>query len=430
MTAISSPPVHLVLFDWDGTLIDSRDALVRAWHQSTQQVIGRTFPATEEEYADTFVRRGLDIFADITPDAQAAGDLARRFDEVYIDQAIEPFQGVRSLLGALKERGFAIAVVTSKARVRFERDAVVAGLTDLIDVSVCGDDVRNAKPDPEPVLRALTLAGVPADRAILIGDTVADVGAGVAAGVRVVGAGWGYGEREVLLELGANTVLDSPEDLSGIVEDTGPRTVDARLTPPTSKGRDTRQRILESATRLFGEHGYANVRITDITEAAGLSQGAFYRYFKDRREVVLELLRRMTAEAFDFVKAPWDESDPMASVLRSTVLYFSFYERNRNLFAVLVELSMTDPDVRDIWDHSRHAFYGRIAHSLRRGVSAGVLRDDLDIQVAAEMLGGMSEFYAFQRFVLGSIKDVPQELATRVLAEIWIGGTIERGRSR
>lgn len=430
MTMTSLAPVDLVLFDWDGTLIDSRDALVRAWHQSTQQVIGRTFPATEEEYADTFARRGLDIFADITPDAQAAGDLARRFDEAYVDQAIDPFHGVRQLLGALKERGFAIAVVTSKARVRFERDAVVAGLVELIDVSVCGDDVRNAKPDPEPVLRALTLAGVPAERAVMVGDTGADIGAGVAAGVRVVGAGWGYGQRDVLLDLGASTVLDSPDDLAGMLDSMATPAVDIRLSPPTTKGRDTRQRLLDSATRLFGEQGYGNVRITDITEAAGLSQGAFYRYFKDRREVVLELLRRMTAEAFDFVKAPWDESDPMASVLRSTVLYFSFYERNRNLFAVLVELSMTDPDVRDIWDHSRHAFYGRIAHSLRRGVSAGVLRDDLDIQVAAEMLGGMSEFYAFQRFVLGSTKDVPQELATRVLAELWIGGTMDRGRAQ
>ena len=194
--------------------------------------------------------------------------------------------------------------------------------------------------------------------------------------------------------------------------------------PPTPKGRDTRQRILAAARTLFGEKGYSGVRITDITEAADLSPGAFYRYFEDRRDVVLVLLRDLMEEAFDFVRAPLNEQRPIDSVLRTTQLYFEFYHENRALFSVLVELGQTDPEVGEIWAKSRKAFYSRIAHALSRGVAAGRVRADVDVEVAAEMLGSMTEFYAFQRYVLGgnSLKDVPAEEATRVLSEIWTTG--------
>jgi AcrR family transcriptional regulator len=194
--------------------------------------------------------------------------------------------------------------------------------------------------------------------------------------------------------------------------------------PPTAKGRSTRQRLLDVATELFAEQGYAPVRVTDITERAGLSQGAFYRYFADRRALMLELMRQLTAEAFDFVRVPWDEADPMESVLGSTRLYFTYYARHRALFGLLVELSQTDPEVGEIWADSRRAFYSRIAQSLRRGIEAGKVRTDVDVDVAAELMGSMTEFYAFQRFVLrdGVVKDVPVDDGALALARIWTSG--------
>lgn len=196
--------------------------------------------------------------------------------------------------------------------------------------------------------------------------------------------------------------------------------------PPTPKGRTSRERLLSVATSLFAEKGYAGVRIADITEAAGLSPGAFYRYFKDRRDLMLALLQELTAEAFDFVRVPWSAEDPMHSVLRSTQLYFKFYGDHRTSFGLLVELGQTDPEVGKIWAESRRAFYARIAQSLRRGVQSGRLRVDVDVDVAAELMGSMTEFYAFQRFVLGDgvVKDVPLDESARTLAEIWTSGLL------
>ena len=194
--------------------------------------------------------------------------------------------------------------------------------------------------------------------------------------------------------------------------------------PATVKGRDTRDRIKQVATRLYGERSYAAVRVADITEAAGLTPGAFYRYFEDRHELMLELLREVSAEVFEFTRSPMDAQAPITSVLESTRRYFEFYESHRALFGLMLELSQSDPEVADLWATTQRAFYARISRSLQRGVASGSVRNDIDPDAAAELLGGMTEFYAFQRFVLGSTAISAQDIdqAVRTLANIWVGG--------
>ncbi len=197
----------------------------------------------------------------------------------------------------------------------------------------------------------------------------------------------------------------------------------ASALPSTEKGRDTRRRLMKAAAQLY-ENGYANARITDITDAAGLSAGAFYRYFEDRQQLTRELLREMMDEMYVFIRSPFDETQPIRSVLESTRKYFEFYEAHRALLGVVVELSQTDAEVAKLWDAAKRAFNDRIVRSLERGIAAGQLRDDLNLALAAEMLRSMTEYYAFQRFVLNGsgLSDVPVEQATNAIAEIWISG--------
>ncbi|NLA65139.1 MAG: TetR/AcrR family transcriptional regulator, partial [Leucobacter sp.] len=164
--------------------------------------------------------------------------------------------------------------------------------------------------------------------------------------------------------------------------------------PATPKGRGTRERLKLAATQLFAARSYAEVRITDITAAADLSPGAFYRYFDDRRALMLELLREMTAEVFDFARTPMDVQSPITSVLETTRRYFEFYESHRALFGLMIELSQSDREVAEIWAGTQRDFYSRIARALRRGVGSGRFRSDIDPELAAEMLGSMTEFYA------------------------------------
>ena len=112
--------------------------------------------------------------------------------------------------------------------------------------------------------------------------------------------------------------------------------------PPTVKGRDARRRLLEAGKKL-GDHGYANARILDITQEAGLSSGAFYRYFKDRRDLLLVLLDEMLREVFHLARSPWDAARPEESVRITAERYFEFYERNSALLGVIVSCRRSIP---------------------------------------------------------------------------------------
>lgn len=199
--------------------------------------------------------------------------------------------------------------------------------------------------------------------------------------------------------------------------------------PTTPKGRETRARLLASARRLFGERGYGLVRVSDITDAAGISAGAFYRYFEDRRSLMLELLTIFHEDVYRSVSTPWDPDDPRASVEATTLAYLELYGENRDLFGILIELAPSDPHVAEIGLYARRRFHVRIQHSLDRGIREGSIRPDLDTRVAAELLGSMTEFYALQRFNPGYGNTSPASVASiaKTLAEVWTDGVTRRG---
>jgi HAD superfamily hydrolase (TIGR01509 family) len=209
------------LFDWDGTLIDSFDALLTAWRESTEQVLGRPYPDNQAERDIVFTLPGAKIWPDLARDDEELAALADTFQESYNRNAhkVRAFDGVPELLADLRAAGVRVAVVTSKSQRRFGPDAERAGIRDSIDVAVCNEDVAAPKPDPAPVLCALERLNLPAERTVMVGDTPVDVAAGLAAGTPVVGVTWGhYGEAE-LREAGAVAVVDSPHELLDIALD-------------------------------------------------------------------------------------------------------------------------------------------------------------------------------------------------------------------
>ena len=213
--------VAAVLFDWDCTLIDSREALLGAWHESTEAVIGRRFPVTPAEEEIVFTLPGAQIWPDLTADPAEQRELIARFQKAYerTGEQVRAFTGVPEALRALREAGIATAVVTSKARRRFTRDAQRASLEGLIDIAVCAEDADAPKPDPSPVLKAIELLGLPAERAVMAGDTAVDMMAGLRAGTAVVGVAWGASTAEQLREAGATVVVDEPGELAALVLD-------------------------------------------------------------------------------------------------------------------------------------------------------------------------------------------------------------------
>lgn len=205
-----------VLFDWDGTLVDSRAALLGAWHDVTAAVLGHRWPVEEDDVRLALSSRGTEVFPLLSQDPAVVRALHEHFTPAYERHAAEgvrPFPGALALLERLQERSIAVGIVTSKARVRYAADLERGRLSHLVDAVACAEDVARGKPDPLAVHHVLRLLGVPVGRAALVGDTTVDIEAARAAGVRSIGVTWGATPAAALLAAGADQVVDDFDHL-------------------------------------------------------------------------------------------------------------------------------------------------------------------------------------------------------------------------
>jgi pyrophosphatase PpaX len=207
-------PIRTVLFDLDGTLIDSIE-LILASYRHTLAAHGLP-PVPDSEWmrgVGTPLRVQLGPWARSPNDLQALVATYREFNLANHDRMTTAFPGVVDLVRTIRAAGFRTAVVTSKTREGTRRGLNLIGLEDAIDVLVCADDVENPKPHPEPVSRAVT--GLRADPAatIFVGDSIHDLLSGRAAGVLTGAVLWGPFRREDLEPAAPDYWLEGPEEL-------------------------------------------------------------------------------------------------------------------------------------------------------------------------------------------------------------------------
>ena len=122
---------------------------------------------------------------------------------------------------ALRAMGCRLGIVTSKNRAGAQRGLALVGLAHAFELTVAADDVERAKPDPEPVLRALEGLRAEARQAVYVGDSVHDIHAGKAAGVATAAVLWGQCDRDELSTAAPDHWLEAPAELLALV--TGPR---------------------------------------------------------------------------------------------------------------------------------------------------------------------------------------------------------------
>lgn len=204
-----------LLFDWDGTVLNSKTALIEAYRRSTQEIIGHVFPMTDEEFGEAYTRSGAEVFRRLAESDDEVQELAEAYQRHYFSIPTAPYEGILYLLDRLASAGVLLGVVTSKSRSRLEHDLKMVPELDIFDVMVCADDVVRVKPDPEPVLLALHRLGEKSLFA-MVGDTVVDVEASQAAGLQAIGAGWGFGNENDLRRLGA-TIASTPEEVISLL---------------------------------------------------------------------------------------------------------------------------------------------------------------------------------------------------------------------
>jgi HAD superfamily hydrolase (TIGR01509 family) len=180
--------VGAVVFDWDGTLVDSHDALESALAATTAEMMGEALPSTASDRAMVLELGEVHSLRLVSQDPHLLERLHRRFRERY--QAQRPTATLRSgaayLLRLLRDRGIRTAVLSGgdDRRVREELDRF--GLLDLVDLVVTGESLPATLPSPAPLHHMLDLLQLPPEKVVFVGDSATDVIGGRAAGVHVV----------------------------------------------------------------------------------------------------------------------------------------------------------------------------------------------------------------------------------------------------
>jgi pyrophosphatase PpaX len=212
-------PLRAVLFDLDGTLIDSIGLIVAAMHHAFEGFDG-TVPADSAWMAGigTPLFKQLALYARSPEELETLRERYRAYQFLHHDNAVKEYPGTTAVLASLHARGLVMGIVTSKGDVLAKRGLELTGLAKFIDVVIGADSVTTHKPEPEPTLLALERLGVRADEAVLVGDSPHDISSGNAAGVPTIGALWGPFTRDQIAAARPTHWLTNIRDLPALLD--------------------------------------------------------------------------------------------------------------------------------------------------------------------------------------------------------------------
>jgi HAD superfamily hydrolase (TIGR01509 family) len=206
--------VRGVIFDVDGTLVDSNDAHARAWEEAFREA-GHPVPF---DSIRPLIGMGGDKLVPAlmgwSEDDPRVETIGKRRGEIFREHhlpGIKAFPRTRELLLALREAGSRLAVATSAEKQELEPLLERAAAADLIEHKASSDDAESSKPDPDIVQAARRRLGLPKRDVVMIGDTPYDVAAATRAGIPIItfrSGGWDDASL-----MGAREIYDGPADL-------------------------------------------------------------------------------------------------------------------------------------------------------------------------------------------------------------------------
>jgi pyrophosphatase PpaX len=186
-----------VVFDLDGTIVDSVELIVQSFQHAAREVLGR-----EMSRDDSIANVGRPLreqMVMISPEhADELVAVYREWNHREHDRMLKLYDGILQLLHSLQASGVKLGLVTSKSRYTTQMAFDLTGIECYFDVSICADESPRNKPSPDPILLCLERLGVDPAEAAYVGDAPADIQAALAAGVHAVGVTWGVFEAETL----------------------------------------------------------------------------------------------------------------------------------------------------------------------------------------------------------------------------------------
>jgi len=192
---MSAARLQAVLFDWDGTLVNTAEASYRCY----VKLFGSyAIPFDRDTFQRTYSPNWHLTYDAVGLPLERWAEADQRWLEHYCQEEVTLLEGARDALLRVRGAGLAAGLVTSGDRVRVARELELLGLAPLFRTVVCGEDAANRKPHPEPLLLALDRLAVRPGEAAYVGDSPEDVRMAQAAGVLAVGIPGAFPNREAL----------------------------------------------------------------------------------------------------------------------------------------------------------------------------------------------------------------------------------------
>jgi HAD superfamily hydrolase (TIGR01509 family) len=205
--------IDCILFDSDGTLVDSLKLIVSAYNYAVEPALHETF--RDEQVASLFGPPMEKIFSTVLP-AKFANTAVLRYHEYYREHFhdyAKVYPGIPELVTSLYASNQKLGVVTGAGRTAAELTLKLSGLSSSFKTVVTGDDVNRPKPDPDGLKLAIRKMSATPDRTIYIGDSGVDIRAAKNAGAKSAGALWGSRHLTELLNLSPDFLFHRPSDV-------------------------------------------------------------------------------------------------------------------------------------------------------------------------------------------------------------------------
>ena len=210
--------INTVIFDFDGTLADTNDLIIKSWQAVYMARHGKE--GDHDHILSTFGEPLYHTMGKTFPefDIEESVDIYRSFQKDIFKDTIKPFPGMVELIKELKEKGYKTGIVTSRLRASTYEGLQCFGVEEYIDEIVTVEDCDKHKPDPEPALMCLERLGSTPEESVMIGDSQFDIGCANNAGMTSVMVSWSRavdGQDAIYIP---DYIIEEAEDLWDIIE--------------------------------------------------------------------------------------------------------------------------------------------------------------------------------------------------------------------
>ncbi|RHW38918.1 pyrophosphatase PpaX [Neobacillus notoginsengisoli] len=208
--------IDTVLFDLDGTLIDTNDLIINSFLHTLNRYYPNQY--TREDVLPFLGPTLAETFGKLNPEnIEEMIQIYRTYNIANHDMLVKEFTGVFETVRTLKESGYKLGIVTTKMHDVVLKGLKLSNLEQFFDVIVALDHVKNPKPDPEPVLLALEQLGSKPETAIMVGDNYHDILGGRNAGTKTAAVAWSVKGRDFLEQFEPDFMLENMADILDIV---------------------------------------------------------------------------------------------------------------------------------------------------------------------------------------------------------------------